>query len=334
MYILDPHKMQPVDIILCRFNNEESNRIRRLSNSDYSHAILYVGEKSCIESDGLGVQSQNIQRMAFDEQEDVCVFRAITKLGQDSLNEIIYFARRKIGTEYSTSEARASVTHKGNLAANPNRQFCTRFVAQAYNEANQKIVDNPDFCSPADIQSSALLKKVDSCLKLASKEELAYALEEDTPLTKQRDIHNDLFERVRQFSGQDIQTFEQLGDYVIANPSSDLEIVNIVKKSGYLDMWKMDLENNPWFYDFDEFLVQFPNPEQRFEIGSEQSLEEPKIRERFIITLATNKRAFKITNLKIFKTFIDLNEKLIELSLMRDKVWNMAKNEKNTHNKH
>lgn len=326
MYLLDPQKLQSSDIILCRFNNEESERIRRLSNSEYSHAILYVGEKSCIESNGLGVLSQNIQRIAFENHEDVCVLRVKTELNQESINEIIYFARRKIGTEYSTSEARASVTLKGNLEANPNRQFCTRFVAQAYNEAKQNLVDNPDFCSPLDIQSSTMLKQLDYCLKIASKEELAYAFEKETSLTIQRDIHNNLLEEVRQLSGQDIQTFEQLGDYVIANPSSDSEVVNIVKNSGYLDMWRMDLENNPWFYDFAKFLIHFSNPKQRFEIGCEQSLEEPKIRERFIINLETNKRAFQITKLKIFKTFMDLNEKLIELSLKREKVWNMAKN--------
>ena len=66
MYKIDINKLEDGDIFLTRSNDRESELIRKISNSDYSHAILYVGVSSCIESDGLGVQSQNVNRLLFE----------------------------------------------------------------------------------------------------------------------------------------------------------------------------------------------------------------------------------------------------------------------------
>jgi len=66
MYILDIGKLEAGDIFLTRSNSEISQLVRRLTKSEFSHAILYVGVSSCIESDGPGVQSQNIQRILFE----------------------------------------------------------------------------------------------------------------------------------------------------------------------------------------------------------------------------------------------------------------------------
>jgi hypothetical protein len=37
-------------------------------------------------------------------------------------------------------------------------------------------------------------------------------------LRKQAEIHNIIFESIRNLSGQDIQTFEQIGKYLLENP--------------------------------------------------------------------------------------------------------------------
>ena len=60
MYIIKRELLESGDILLTRSSDRESKLIRQISKCDYSHAILYVGVSSCIESNGLGVQSQNI----------------------------------------------------------------------------------------------------------------------------------------------------------------------------------------------------------------------------------------------------------------------------------
>jgi hypothetical protein len=50
MFILDEKKLEPFDILLVRFPNDETSlKIRETCNSNYSHAIIYLGNSSFIE---------------------------------------------------------------------------------------------------------------------------------------------------------------------------------------------------------------------------------------------------------------------------------------------
>jgi len=323
MYILDIEKLESGDIILTRSSSRESQLIRQLSQCDYSHAIIYVGVSSCIESDGLGVQSQNIQRMLFENESDVLVLRLKDDSFKHLLSGAIVFARQKIGTEYSTTEARLARLEKSIAAKETNRQFCTRFVAQAYLNAGIQIVPNPDYCSPNDIQGSELLVAVDNALRTASDAEIAFAQEESL-LEKQREIHNFIFENARAISGQDIQTFEQLSKYVLENPDKDNEITNIIEKSGYLEMWQGDVERNPWHYDYKELIKHYANPRQRKEVGYFFATTERETRERFYQTLEALEFGYSFYGQRYFKVQIDLYKKLIELSETREFVGILA----------
>src|SRR5690349_10735446 len=110
MYKIDIEKIEAGDIILTRSASRESMLIRQISKCDYSHALLYVGVGSCIESDGLGVQSQNLQRLLFENSNDAIVLRL--RENKFSISGAIVFARQKIGTEYSTSEAKLARLEK------------------------------------------------------------------------------------------------------------------------------------------------------------------------------------------------------------------------------
>lgn len=323
MYILDIEKLETGDIILTRSSSGESELIRQLSQSDYSHAIIYVGVSSCIESDGLGVQSQNIQRMLFENESDVLVLRLKDDNFKHLLSGAIVFARQKIGTEYSTTEARLARLEKSIAAKETNRQFCTRFVAQAYLNSGIQIVSNPNYCSPNDIQGSELLTIINQVLRTASKAEIAFA-QEESPLEKQKEIHNFIFENARTISGQDIQTFEQLSKYVLENPEKDNDITNIIEKSGYLEMWKGDVERNSWHYDYKELLKHYTDPRQRKEVGYFFATTERETRERFYQTLDTVEFGYSFYGQKYFEVQIDLYKKLIDLSETREFVGLLA----------
>jgi hypothetical protein len=261
MYLLDIDKLEAGDIILTRSNTEISERVRRLTKSEYSHAILYVGVSSCIESDGPGVQSQNIQRLLYENETDVKVLRLKADKAKIAIPNVIVFARQKVGTEYSVSEAIEAVLKREVNAKETNRQFCTRFVAQAFESTGIRLVDNPDYCNPEELLKSDLLIEVKEPLREANAAEIEFANSE-SPLKKQQDIHNTIFNSARKLSGSDIQTFEQLSKFVLENPDKEPQITKIIEESGYLTMWQMDTESNPWHYDPKLFFEHYKHPRQ------------------------------------------------------------------------
>lgn len=249
------------DIILIKSDSRLSRKIRDKSNSEFSHAMLYMGNSSYIDSDGGGVQANNIQRLIFENPEDVAVLRLIDD--REKLPKVELFARSKIGTAYSISEAvEASEENKSFEAMEPNRQFCTRFVTQAYNSAGINLVDNYNYPIPDDILNSKLLVRLENIVKKASEEEIEFAKSE-SPLKKQIDIHNSIFKEARRISNLDIQTFDQLHKLIIEHPEYDKELTEFVGKSGYLYMMEKDAEKNPWHYDSQLFMEHYKSYESR-----------------------------------------------------------------------
>ena len=97
MFILDLNKIEEGDVLLTSQKGLISKTVRVFTNSNFSHAILYVGYGSYIHSDSLGVHSSNIQRLIFQDPENVTVLRPInSKVAKD----VTMFARSQIGKEY------------------------------------------------------------------------------------------------------------------------------------------------------------------------------------------------------------------------------------------
>lgn len=320
MFLIDLDKIESGDIILKRSSDRESLLIRQRSNSEYSHAILYVGVSSCIESDGLGVQSQNLQRVLIENIDDVAVLRVKDISIKNKIPGVTVFARQKIGMEYSTEEAKIARLENDISAKEPNRQFCTRFIAQAYSHVGIQLVKNPDYCSPQEILESTQLIRVNDILRKADANEIQFAMDKNNILEKQKDIHNFILENAREISKEDIQTFEQLSKFLVENPQFDDSISQIVINSGYLEMWKKEVSNNPWHYDCEKFFVHYKNPIQRNEVGHFFATTESETRKRFKQTLDTLEFAYLVRPLKYFRIQIDLYMKLIELSETRESV--------------
>lgn len=317
MYLLDIDKLEAGDIILTRSNSDISQLVRRLTQSEYSHAILYVGVSSCIDSDGYGVQSQNIQRLLYENTTDIKVLRLKESKDRNEIPNAIVFARQKVGTEYSIDEAKVALLKKEIEAKEPNRQFCTRFVAQAFESAGIKLVDNPDYCNPEELLKSEFLIEVKDPLRKANEAEIEFA-NSKSPLKKQQEIHNTIFSSARKISGEDIQTFEQLSKYVLENPDKEPEITKVVENSGYLTMWQMDTESNPWHYDSKLLIEHYKNPRQIVDVALFFATTEKETRERFEMTLETLEFGYLFYQQKYFALQIELYDKLIELSLQRE----------------
>jgi hypothetical protein len=249
MYIIDMDSLREGDVIFTSQKGIVSAAVRKATSSNFSHAILYVGQGSYIHSDSKGVRSDNIQRMLFRTSDMVAVLRPKDcSLGARA----VLFSRGEIGKEYSVREAlaaKSSVSDPELL----NRQFCSRLVAQSYAHAGLKLVPNPDYCSPQDILESSELEVVSGCVRKAAKEEVEITKTE-SPLETQTKITNSILKQARKLAKTDIQGITGLTQFVIDNPGFDSGILKIVEKSGYLGMWYRDVENCPWRYDSGIFL--------------------------------------------------------------------------------
>ncbi|MDC8104969.1 hypothetical protein MTQ00_10495 [Chryseobacterium sp. B21-037] len=81
MYLFNRNHLQQFDIILVRFPEvEESNRIRENCGSQYSHAIIYLGNGSFVEGNDPTVCLFSYHRYYFQDLENVKVLRLSEEL--------------------------------------------------------------------------------------------------------------------------------------------------------------------------------------------------------------------------------------------------------------
>lgn len=310
MYILNINILQAGDIILMRSNSDISRRVREQSNSQFSHAMLSVDHSSLIESDGNGVQANNVQRCLFENEDDVVVLRLKNNTLQ-VIEKVEEFARRMIGTEYSVKEAfrAAKNSTTDHDALEPNRQFCTRFISEAYDSAGVQLTVNKSYCTPEDILSSNQLEKVFNVLNKASDAQIEFANSE-SQLKTQEEIHNSILSKARELSGKDIQTFEQFAKLILDEPKYDHELTNFVRESGYLFFIENDMKKNPWHYDAQAFIAHYG---LSFDVYNQILEGNQKLSERF----KHQKREFEILckkhNRLYFQLELTLYAKLVEL---------------------
>ncbi|MDE5422637.1 hypothetical protein L3073_10505 [Ancylomarina sp. DW003] len=317
MYIFEIEKLRLGDIILIKSETRISQMVRRLTQSQYSHAILYVDICSVIDSDGYGVQSNNIHRRLVAKENDAVVLRLKDENKNSVLNKVEVFARRKIGTEYSTEEAKIALISKELKAKESNRQFCTRFVAQAYHNAGIDLVENPDYCVPEELLNSDELQIIDGVLREASEKEIEFANSEN-PLAKQMEIHKNIFQRARELSGLDIQTFENVNQVIIDMPEIDSELTDFVRNSGYLTMMEYDVEKNPWHYNAKKMIEHYNTPEVIVDTSMFFASTESKTRERLNMSINALIQLDKNFPREYFKMEIELYRKLIDFSYTRE----------------
>jgi hypothetical protein len=85
-------------------------------------------------------------------------------------------------------------------------------------------------------------------------------------------------------------------------------------------MWERDMQKNPWHYNYNELVKQYKTPGHRKFVGSFFATNEISIRQRFIITLDALEYGYSVHQQNYFKLMIELYNKLIELSLLRESV--------------
>jgi Permuted papain-like amidase enzyme, YaeF/YiiX, C92 family len=240
------------DIILTTTKKLDSKVIRGATKSDISHAMVYVDPCCVIDATGEGVHARNTQRMFFAEDCAVHVLRPKIPLRQPEIEAICTFVRARVGTEYSTREAVATII--GGLDSWSRKQFCSRLVAQAYASIGRDLVPDQNFCSPEDIKSSAMLAEVANATSIVTDHEVE-KWERDPDMTKvTRGTINAVLDRIRE-KNKEIQSMNDVDVHLIEHPEDDDYFCEVLQSSGYLTMWHPEMRKNPWQYDVSELTA-------------------------------------------------------------------------------
>lgn len=243
---IDTSKLKKGDIILSTSTEGTSRLIRAVTRSDISHAMLYVANGSVMDSTSEGVQARNIEKMFYEDECALYVFRPTMILSKEKIDRVVEYVRSETGAPYTRKEAISSVLSP--VSRGGEDQFCSRLVARAFASVGLKISDNPDFATPADIQKSPVLTQIHDVILDVSDEELNSVGKHGDTTIQMREKIRALLKDLRKISPA-IRVLNDVEPFLLENPEYDRRFAKAYKRSGYLTHWKIEMERFPWRYD-------------------------------------------------------------------------------------
>ena len=237
--------VEPGDILFTARPEKISKAIRAATDGLVSHAMICVQRSSFIDSTSDGVQARNIQREFFENDEHAFHFRLKKPPSRQVLGQIIDYARAEIGARYSIGEAARSVAAVRRPRSR--RQFCSRLVARVYKMAGIELVPDADYCSPEDLRRSPLLRELTVEFESVSVEEIASMSNRPDPIQATHDAQNAVLDAARSVDPE-VENFNDFYGFLVKHPDADHVIAAALKSSGYLEIWKMEVDEHPWRY--------------------------------------------------------------------------------------
>lgn len=302
------------DIILTTTTELLSKGIRKVTKGDISHALIYVGAGSVIDSTNEGVRSRSLQRLFLEDGSAVHVLRLADELSKTKARQIVDFARQRIGTQYSIIEAVRTVV--GGAREPSRRQFCSRLAAQAYASAGLHIAADPNYCTPEDLKSSALLIVVPDVVVDVDKEEVE-ALQRIPDATQwMADVTRALLSGSRERNSA-IEAVDDIDKHLQQTPEDDAYFVELFEKSGYLTVWKNEAEKNPWMYDPQLMRSSPLSDAQKQEYCNIVLNDHGEGMHRYEHNLKHYASLVQVYPLNTFRRLLVLYEKLVELQRLR-----------------
>jgi hypothetical protein len=312
-FILERTLLNPGDIILSGDKSLASIGVKISTASRYSHAALYVGG-TMIEATLKGVFSKNTQRLIFDRESDVIVLRSKQKLTEESIERICSYARSKTGSLYALNEAITMRIKSALKLDKSKRQFCSRLVAEAYASIGYDFINlrSPSYCSPRQLSLCKSFKKMDGVLRKATRIEIEFSKTEDPNIENQRRTYKWL-DKVRTMAqtephlfNVDIQTINDVNEFLISHPEYDSKVVGFMKESGYLEHYNEDTKNNPYRYNEKLFIVVMNQQLDVQKFIDFQLEKEPEMFKRFTFMLNAYMHFLKKENIEYFRLHLRL----------------------------
>lgn len=318
-YKLNLGVMKPGDIILVGYNDDNGRKIQKATNSEYSHAMLYWYESIVHASDI--VITDNPSRMLFDEDENARILRLKNIPGKEyRIVMLISYALSLVGTLYD-KRALADMKYKRKVHPKPNRQMCAKFVAECFDYVCVDLVKDYETCTPEDINNSGLLNIVRNPLVPANEFDIQFA-ESPSVLDSQSDAISSFLISIRKLlPGEDIVSFKQLEQYIINHPECDAGVVELLKQTEYLELWKIEEKLCHYLYDESEFSAFWGENSVNIAFGIIQDSKRIISEKESEISYYSNMNE-NVRNLSYFQTIISLNNCIIENAKKRIDIAN------------
>ena len=319
-YILNYEDLQVGDIILQSGHKLHSKAIKKYTKSNFSHAMICVTNMSIVHAEKEGIFSLNPQRLLVENITDLKVLRLKKELKDKDLKNLEYFLRDKIGSVYSVKEA-ISVIKNNRTDDDYNKfQFCSRLVAQAYEYINCQIVDNVNFCSPADIENSTLFREVENIIRKSEKKDIDFALTPNVIKENQKSMY-DWLNKTRDLAYErykfNISKINDVDMFLHKYPSEDITVSNYMINSGYLENYKIEVSNNLHMHDKELFISKFIDPDNiMFAIYQEFKII-PEPTERHITNYINAKENYQNTFFEFYKIQMNLYKALLSVSMSK-----------------
>ena len=260
-YIINYKDLLPGDIILESGKKIHSKVIQIYTKSHYSHVMICLMSTSLFHAQSEGIFTLNPQRVLVEEENDLKVLRPKKKLSEKESENIIKFLRNKVGTLYSVKEAIISGKKIRPESSQSQMQFCSRLVAQAYLHIGHKIVENPNFCQPAEIENSNFFEEVPDMIRKATKEEIEFVSTKNFVLENQistyKWLNNTRDYAKSEFGYEKIHSQNDVMNFLKEYPEADNIVSGYINESGYLENYKIEKDNNPWLFDVNLFIKKY-----------------------------------------------------------------------------
>jgi uncharacterized protein YycO len=316
--MLNASVLLPGDIILVTRDAKSSKGIRKATKSDVSHAMIYVEGYSVIDSDPEGVHARNIQRLSWSNLCAAYVLRMRDGLSDDQVQPIVAYARSQIGARYTyIGAARSSPQIKPlSRESRSPKQFCSRLVARAYEYAGIRLAETPDFCTPEDLKKSPLLEEIPNAVLTAS-DEFISAMDNIVDITKiMRDATNAVLTGAREIYGK-IESLNDIDSYLAKHPEHDATISRLFRESGYLTVWQVECDKNPWHYNLDLMLSIGGRDAELREYCEAMLNDRESSLQRFEVNRAGYSILLDQYGLQTFRLMKELHDTLIKLHAKR-----------------
>lgn len=276
-YAVDCSKLLKGDIILT--TNPKSLKswtIRKITKSDYSHAILCVNPPWCVESVGYGVLRFVISRFMINSKDNIKIMRLKRRSEKSYLAEnAARYADNQVTREYAIKDAITSPfcaipqVDKGKF-------FCSQLVAESYlqSEINLLPGKEPWKISPGDLcRSNKLFEIPDQYLReaeISDKLNCSGFLDGDdflTPhseeVTLKQGIIKEIEPLLKKFSVK-AETYDNFLETLVQGneknepwvPELDEAFANAIINSGLLDLSHKYFPPHHDYYFIDLYLIR------------------------------------------------------------------------------
>ncbi|WP_417585677.1 YiiX/YebB-like N1pC/P60 family cysteine hydrolase [Nitrincola sp.] len=314
-FLLDISQLEHGDIILESGNTKLiSGAIKKATDSEYSHAMVYTGYSMIHATTKGGVFSKNPQRLLVDKSKALKVLRLRGGLTQPQKAAVCGEAGALVGSLYGKREALGAIRKKKRNEAQNRRQFCSRLVAQCYDKAGIKLVKNVDYCAPEDFNTSSMLYEVTSAVREASAQDIALMGKEDPNLVNQKETFKWLNKarNALKKNGIEIQTINDVIKALLVDGRHDKTICKFVNATKYLTLYNIDRDANPHRYSASIFAAEAINSQDFHSfIRDEVTLNEREI-SRHSFNLQACRTNYEPSNLEFILLHIELYCNLLQ----------------------